>query len=49
MWHDHPFSQRNGTTERRVGVGVGGDIEVGGWVDKIWKRWGQQYKGVFIK
>ena len=26
MWRDHPFSQRNKTT---VGVGVGGDREVG--------------------
>ena len=25
MWHDHPFSQRNKTTERAVVVGVGGD------------------------
>ena len=30
MWHDHPLSQRNRTTERTVGVGVGGDREVGG-------------------
>ena len=30
MWCDHPFSQRNRTTERRVEVGVGGDREVGG-------------------
>ena len=29
---DHPFSQRNRTTERTVGVGVGGDREVG-WGD----------------
>ena len=49
IWHDHQFSQRNGITERRVGVGLGGDIEVGVWVDKIWKRWSRQYKGVFIK
>ena len=25
MWCDHPFSQRNNTTERAVGVGFGGD------------------------
>ena len=32
MWHDHPFSQRSKTTERAVGVGVGGDREEeGGW------------------
>ena len=29
MWHDHPFSQRNMTTEKTLGVGVGGDTEVG--------------------
>ena len=34
MWHDHPFSQRNRTTERTVRVGFGGDREVGG-LDKI--------------
>ena len=30
MWHDHSFSQRNDTTERAVGVVVGGDME-GRW------------------
>ena len=30
MWRDHPFSQRNKTTERAVGVGVGGNKEEGG-------------------
>ena len=30
MWGDHPFSQRNMTTERTMGVGVGGDREVRG-------------------
>ena len=30
MWHDHQFSQRNRTTEGTVGVGVGGDRELGG-------------------
>ena len=46
MSHDHPFSQRNRTTERTMGVEVGGDREMrgggwtkfengGGWVDKI--------------
>ena len=29
MWHNHPFSQRNKTTERAVGVGVGGKREWG--------------------
>ena len=52
MWRDHPFSQKNRTTERTVGVGVGGDREVcvcvcvcergGGVVGKNLKR---QYKG----
>ena len=27
MWRDHPFSQRNKTAERAVGVGVGDDRE----------------------
>ena len=30
MWRDHPFGQRNMTTERTMGVGVGGDREVRG-------------------
>ena len=30
MWHDHPFSQRNRTTERLVGLQVGGDRGMGG-------------------
>ena len=38
MWHDHWFSQWKKTTERAVGVGVGGDR--GGGVGKIWKRGG---------
>ena len=29
MWRDHPFSQRNRTTERTVAVEVGGGREVG--------------------
>ena len=29
MWRDHPFSQRNRTTERTVGVEVGGDRQMG--------------------
>ena len=28
MWRDHPFSQRNRTIEKVVGVGVGGDRDV---------------------
>ena len=36
MWRDNPISQRNRTTERTVGVEVGGDREVGEWgLDKI--------------
>ena len=34
MWCDHPLGQRNKTTERAVGVGVGGNKE-GGGLDKI--------------
>ena len=30
MWFDHPFNQRNRTTERVMGVGFEGDRE-GGW------------------
>ena len=30
MWHDHPFSQRNKSTEGTVGVRFGGDREKGG-------------------
>ena len=33
MWRDHPFSQKNKTTEIAVGVGVRGDRECG--VDNI--------------
>ena len=54
MWHDQPLSQTNMTTERGVGVGVGGDreVEVGeGWTKC--KKGGRQYRGegggVFIK
>ena len=32
---DHPFSQRNKTTERTVGLGGGDDKEVGRVLDKI--------------
>ena len=57
MWCDHPFSQRNRTAEKTVGVVVGGDREVVcvcmcvgmGWTK--FEKWGRQYKGgqVFIK
>ena len=36
MWCDHPFSQRNMTTEKTVGAGAGGDREVG--VGGMWKK-----------
>ena len=29
MWCHHPFSQRNRIAERTVGVGIGGDRELG--------------------
>ena len=38
MWRDHPFSQRNRTTERTVGVGVGGDKEVAGGEGWGWTK-----------
>ena len=45
MWCDHPFSQRNMTTERAVGEWVRGGREVGvvgggGWWTKFGKRVG---------
>ena len=36
MWCDHPFSQRNMTTEKTVGTGAGGDREVG--VGGMWEK-----------
>ena len=38
IWRDHPFSQRNKTTERAVGVGVGGDREVRGGGGRVAKK-----------
>ena len=35
MWHDQPFSQRNRTMEKTVGVGIGGDREVCWWVGLV--------------
>ena len=51
MWRDHPFIQRNRTIERTLGVGVGGDRELGeGDGQNLKKRGdGRQYRGVFIK
>ena len=42
LWRDHPFIQRNRTTERTVGVGVRGDRELGGggWTKFEKKRGG---------
>ena len=47
MLCDHPFSQRNRTTERTVGMGVGSDWEVGGgdWIKSENKGRGRQYMG----
>ena len=39
MWRDHPFGQRNKTTERAVGVGVGGDR--GGGIGQNLKKGGE--------
>ena len=46
MWRDHPFSQRNKTTERAVGVGVGVNMEGGGVGQNLKKRGGggRQYR-----
>ena len=51
MWRDHPFSQRNWATERKLGVGVVVNWGVGG---EEWKKCekgkgGRQYRGIFIK
>ena len=39
MWHDHPFNQRNMTSERAVGLGVGGDPDMGARGPKF-EKWG---------
>ena len=41
MWHDHPFSQRNKTTERALGLWVGGNRK-GGWTQ--FEKGGRQYR-----
>ena len=47
-WHDHPFSQRNKTVERVVGIGVGGNREGGRWTKfeekKVGGGGGRQYR-----
>ena len=47
MLCDHPFSQRNRTTEGTVGMGVGSDREVGGggWTKFEKNGKGRQYIG----
>ena len=40
MWHNHPFSQRNKTIERAVGVGVEGNREDGGVGQNLKKKGG---------
>ena len=48
MWREHPFSQRNMTTEWAVGVGVGGNRELGGeGLGKIWKKGVGNIGGIF--
>ena len=53
MWRDHPFSQRNKTTERAVRLGAGGSKEREGELSKIWKRgegtWLGNIWGGFVK
>ena len=38
MWRYHPFSQRNRTIERTMGVGVGGDREVEEIGEGVWTK-----------
>ena len=55
MCSNQSFSQRNRTTERIVGVGVGGDREGKQRIEERWRRGkrvkkgGRQYREVFIK
>ena len=51
MWRDHPFSQRHRTTERAIGMGVGGDRGVGGGggLEKKMKKGVGNIGWVFIK
>ena len=41
MWRDHPFSQRNRTMERTLGVGVAVNREVGGGSGQNLKKGGE--------
>ena len=45
MCRPHPFSQRNKTTGRELGLGVEGNREGEGSWTKFEKREGRQYKG----
>ena len=47
MWHDNLFSQKTKTSKIAVEIKVGGNGEER--LDKIYKRWGRQYRWVFIK
>ena len=47
MCRDHPFCQRNKTTQRAVGERVGGDSGVG-WGGGV-EKGGREYREVFIK
>ena len=56
MWCNHPFSQRNKTIERAVGVVVGEDRKGrkkggggGGGDGQNLKKGGRQYERVYIK
>ena len=51
MWHDHPFSQRNKITERKVVMRFEGKREgCGGWTEfKKKGGGGRHYKRVFVK
>ena len=42
LWRDLPFSQRNKTTERTIGVEIRGDREMG---KRIFEKGGKQYRG----
>ena len=44
MWRDHPFSQKNRTTERTVRVKVGGDREMG-WGGVEWTKFEKGWVG----
>ena len=43
MWHSHQFTQGNKTSQKHGGQGWKQQIE---GLDKIFKRWGRQYREV---